>query len=375
MHGRQGLQAGAPMNDNAEILFSDDVAGHIADSGASWVRINFRLGSRFKDWTETKSFGFSALSRYETIIASARKRQLKVLGLLCNEAWNTANVPSDWQINSAEAGQGDGDNAYIREFAERAAGLLVAQFAGQIDHWQIWNEPNGTPTWMYPSNFAWLLARSYVAARQSNAAGLTMVTGGVLSTHSQSSPTMNAAKAGADYLRATYRQGKALAGWEDIKRTFGSYPLDVVGQHLYIDQWWPTSQARVEQVVGFMQAASAEQEKATTKPIWVTEIGWATNNVNERIQAENLRTAYATLKALPYTPLAFWFFLLDEPLVGLWHGLVRSDGTPKPGWETLRQVNEIHIYPRPQLGSIVSRGLLAIGKVLAALHLRPLLKR
>jgi hypothetical protein len=82
----KGLQPGAPMGDNGEVWFTSQVAARIAASGASWVRLNFRLGPRFKDWTETTTLGFSALSRYDTIVSNALNNNLQVLGLLCNEA-------------------------------------------------------------------------------------------------------------------------------------------------------------------------------------------------------------------------------------------------------------------------------------------------
>jgi len=101
--GPQGLQPGAPMWNNGEILFTDAVAAKIAASGAGWVRLNFRLGPNFANWTDTSAFGYSALSRYDTIVDNALNNNLKVLGLLSNEAWNTRNPPpAEWQENNAE---------------------------------------------------------------------------------------------------------------------------------------------------------------------------------------------------------------------------------------------------------------------------------
>ena len=65
--GPQGLQPGAPMGDNGEIFFSNEVAARIAASEAGWVRLNFRLGPNFSDWTSTSNLRFSALSRYDII--------------------------------------------------------------------------------------------------------------------------------------------------------------------------------------------------------------------------------------------------------------------------------------------------------------------
>jgi hypothetical protein len=164
-------------------------------------------------------------------------------------------------------------------------------------------------------------------------ANVTIVSGGILSTHSRRSTTLTSANSGADYLRDTYRRGKATASWEVHKATYGSYPLDVVGQHLYIDHWGRTTSSRVEQAVRLVRDAYvAEEGGKTDKTTNVTEIGWSTDVVSERIQADNLRTAYTKLHELSYTPRAYWFLLQDIPVARLFFGLLRSDGKPKRAW-------------------------------------------
>jgi hypothetical protein len=349
MQTRQGLQPGAPMGDNGDIYFNDDIAARIAASGTAWVRLNFRLGPNFKDWTEAETFGFSAMSCYDTIVNCALDHNLRVLGLLCNEAWPGRNQPGDWRANSAEVGRGTGHNPYIAEFVTFAASKLMAHFAGRISHWQIWNEPNASTTYLYPSNFAWLLRRCYVAARDAGSPTLTVVSGGLLSTHGMDSNKLTSSNTGADYLRDTYRKGKAYAGWFDVKKVYGSYPIDVIGQHLYIDQWSNTTAARIEQATSLVRKAYvAEEGGKSDKPIHITELAWANNNVDEQTQAANLKIAYLKLKQLSYTPLTYWFFLQDVPLAGLYHGLLRSDGSEKPAWVTFREINEIHVSPAPR---------------------------
>lgn len=232
---------------------------------------------------------------------------------------------------------GSGDNTYIQNFETHAARVLIPHFAGKIDNWEVWNEPNAPLTYIYPSNFAWLLRRTYVAAKDSGVPGLTMVSGGVLSTHSQASTTLTSANTGADYLRDTYAQGKAHADWETLKSTYGSYPLDVIGQHLYIDQWGRTKANRIEKAMSLVHDAYVAGEGgSTSKKTHVTEMGWSTSLVSERIQADNLGTAYAKLKQLTYTPRTYWFFLQDIPVANLFHGLLRSDSTEKRSWTSYK---------------------------------------
>ncbi len=555
--GPQGLQSGAPVGNNGEIYFTDEAAAKIAQSGAGWVRLNFRLGPNFKDWTDTATLGFSALSRYDTIIDNALNNRLKVLGLLSNEAWNTRNPPpAEWQENNAEeerlvgywkfdegsgtatsdaSGTGNdaalidspvwspdisptivyeniysllfdgaagyvavphhsslqlaadvtvaawvktnnadgsadvivskwgsagnrnywlgklsgaslafyvdnaqnvtadltlvhdgqwhhvagvanaakglltiyvdgsarntatydgtsetgtadvyigasadspiqiwdgwiddvrvyaralsgtevetlasgtleranGDNRYIQEFETGTARVLIPHFAGKIDHWQVWNEPNASLTWLYPSNFAWLLRRVYVAAQESGGPKLTIVSGGLLSTHGRDSTNLTAANTGANYLRDTYHQGRIYADWEDIKSAYGAYPLDVIGQHLYIDQWGRTTARRIETAVKLVRDAYVGEEGGSTnKTTHITEFGWDTNwGVDEQTQADNLTTAYRKLKGLSYTPRSYWFFLRDEPAANLHRGLLRANGSEKPAWNAYQNAN------------------------------------
>jgi hypothetical protein len=349
MNTRQGLQPGAPMDNDGNILFTDEVAAKIAASGVGWVRLNFRLGPRLRDWKDSVTLGFSALSRYETIVDTALKHNLKILGLLCNEACNWQVSEDEWRANSAEKSAGNGDNAYIREFAAAAVGVVVPYFSGKIEQWQIWNEPNCTVTWLYPSNFAWLLSRSYIAARDSRAPNVKIVSGGLLSTHSMSSTTLTPDNTGASYLAATYQRGVSLAAWAEIKREYGSYPLDAIGQHLYIDQWTSTSAARIEQAVSMVRSAyTAAEGNRYSKPIYITEVGWNCTNVTEKMQAANLRTAFLKLKTMPCTPVSYWFFLRDETAMGLKHGLLRDDGSEKPAWQMYKEMNDVHVFPEPQ---------------------------
>src|SRR5439155_6237253 len=96
----------------------------------------------------------------------------------------------DWTANSAEAAGGSGDNAYAQGFARGAAGALALHLAGHVDAWEVWNEPNAWTradgagrfaggTYLYPSNFAWLLRRSRDAIKQAQPTA-QVIAGGLL---------------------------------------------------------------------------------------------------------------------------------------------------------------------------------------------------
>jgi hypothetical protein len=380
----RGLQDGWAIDNSCGVLFTPGVAETIADAGAEWVRINFRLGAS-KTWTETLTcHGLSALDLYDTVVDNARAEGLQVLGLLSNESWPGAQA--EWQAGSAEWTGGSGDNAYLVAFSKNAAAVLGGRFEGEVDAWQVWNEPNAYSTYspvtgytgstfIYPSNFAWLLRH---VADEMDAAGVTgtlLVSGGAFGhdlppavtpagvgverkrgdpqTPGYAAPPKPgepaaplgadpvAEKSGAEYLRATYAQGIALAGWSPFRITHGAYPLDGIGQHLYVDQGNTTSATKIAAYLAAVRAVALEHPEAPLPPTWITEVGWTTASVSPAVQAANLKTAYETFGATGYVGPAFWFQLRDIAGAGLYYGLLTPFDPPwtrKPAWGAFRQI-------------------------------------
>jgi hypothetical protein len=113
--GPQGLQDGWAVGDQGQItggqLLSDEV-GYMQQAGAGWVRVNFRLGQCFANWTAVGCNGQTALETYDQVLANLQAKNLKVLGLPSSEAW--PGQQSDWTANNAEnTPGGNGNNAYI----------------------------------------------------------------------------------------------------------------------------------------------------------------------------------------------------------------------------------------------------------------------
>ena len=128
--GTQGLQDGWAVGDQGQVtggqLLSDEV-GSMQQAGAGWVRVNFRLGQCFPNWTAVGCNGRTALQTYDQVLATVQAKNLKVLGLLSSEAW--PGQQSDWTANNAEnTPGGNGTNAYI----DRAT--TVARGAAWLNH-------------------------------------------------------------------------------------------------------------------------------------------------------------------------------------------------------------------------------------------------
>ena len=381
--GNQGLQDGWAIDDSCHVLLSAEVAAKMKEAGAGWVRINFRLGSS-KDWTETATCNpDSALDLYDRVVTNAEENGLEVLGLLSNESWPGGQ--SGWQENNAEMDEGNGDNPYLDGFSKMAAVPLAQHFSGRIDTWEVWNEPNAYTNYsattgytggsfIYPSNFAWLLRHVYEDVKDAGITGVQFVSGGLfghdlggLDSVVEGRPVtkrgdpitrgygrgpendLDAAlgarppkdsdvlASGSEYLRATYEQGKVNAGWNKIQATTGSFPLDGIGQHLYVDQGGTTSATKIDSyLLDVRNAYTAYEGKKTTKGTYVTEVGWATDRVDEDTQAKNLEIAYGQFSKTSYLRTAYWFQLRDIAAASLYYGLLTPFGPPwteKRSWD------------------------------------------
>ncbi len=339
---KHGLDGGWAINDAGEYDFPLSLYRKIpliVQAKAGWVRLNFRLGAHYQDWTTPDSRGKSALDQYDVVVNACLAKGLQILGLVCNEAW--PGPQSDWCAGNAENGLGNGDNPYMLALTN-AFVEITKHYSGAISDYEIWNEPDAwkthpSPTvylggsFIYPSNFAWLLHHAYNA----RIAGVTIISGGLFGNNNDGSPIP-----GDSYLRATYRQGKAFAKWEDDLRTYGSYPLDTIGQHIYVDQWGSTSSAIIKSFLDAVHNAASQNEPPPfRKPTVVTEIGWNTANVSESIQASNLAVSFDVINQTSYVTRAIWFNTQDQDIVptGFNWGLYHLDGTPKPSCKAFQE--------------------------------------
>lgn len=374
--GDQGLQGGWAVDDAGNPVFYHSVADQLPlmrQAGAGWVRINFRLGGCFSDWTTPGCNGRTALQTYDEVVNRARNQNLQVLGLLSNESWPGGQ--GQWTANNAETTSGNGDNSFVRAFAERAAGPLARHFAGRVGWWEVWNEPNawtdrdgaGNPrggTFLYPSNYAWMLRRAHAAIKDARS-DLMVVSGGLLA-HDQGGATFfvrpdsqtgeqprrevrhgervgerrsartagieyasaacqESRPSGAAYLCDVYVMGLGEAGWSR-----GAAPLDHVGLHLYVDQIGVTSRQKIAAYLTEIRSAYAAYEGAGTgKRIEMTEGGWTNDFVSEATQATNVRILYDALRSAGYVGRGYWFGVQDIPEAGLLYGLYDGDGRAK----------------------------------------------
>ena len=149
--GNQGITGGQAISNSGQVGFANSIANQypiMHEAGAAWVRIEFRLGDCFDNWTtasklstcQAQTGAKTALDLYDEVVSTAQSHSLQVLALVDYESWKGS--PSQWTASNAENTGGSGDNAYVRAFANNAAGVLANHFKGRIAAWEIWNEPN-----------------------------------------------------------------------------------------------------------------------------------------------------------------------------------------------------------------------------------------
>lgn len=341
---QKALDVGWVLDNDGNLLpgLSQEV-NYAKAAGAALVRIDFRLGSQ-TSWTQT------LLGNYGQAITMFKSAGIGVIGLVSAGATTDANQ-ADWTANNHENNPaGTGDNTFLNTTYTAALTTLISYFHGNpydVKLWELWNEPNvystvnGTTytgaSYIYPSNFAALLLDSYQAIKKRGGfSDVSLISGGIFG---QSAPggAYDALHAGAAYLTSTYQQGIAVGGWATFQSTYHTYPLDDVGQHIYVDQGGYTAPATVQAYEDWLRGAYTAFEGAdTSKNTIVTEAGWTTgggagvSTVSTDQQAANLDALYWAAKAVPYTPIVTWFQLQDNPAANLYFGLYDPSWNPKP---------------------------------------------
>lgn len=328
--GPHGTQPGQPLTDLGYVALNDQVAQTLADTGAGFVRVNFRLGPYQADTPEWYAI-------YDGIVNRLRSRGLEVIALMTNEAW-PGGQPL-WIANAYETTGGNGWNPYLQNWCNfflRAA----THWQGKIKYWELWNEPDCLAV-IHPSNYGALLANAYDLARTNNLP-VEIISGGVCGGYTPYGPA---------YISETYRVSITNTGWfTQMKEKWGTYPLDHIGFHVYPNCSGTLNTSWLSNYLDDVYSSYRVYEGVnTTKKLFLTEIGWQANSllpditvckVSESRQASNLTSMFNIVNSKPYVKCVTWFFLKDEPAADLYFGVFRHTGLgesdKKPSWANLK---------------------------------------
>lgn len=290
----------------------------IHDANIQFVRMDFNwdlLNPTRDEWQ---------FDDYDAVVNIVRARQLEVLGVLDYASWwaSSAQTSNDWRVRLYS----EPTNAY--DFA-RYAYAVVNHFKNDVRVWQIWNQPNTQTFWKpqpNPARYVALLQEAYLAAKYADPDAV-IVFGGLSGNGVAGGGDVQLA---GDFLENAYRAGA---------RGF----FDVMAIHPYL---LPNSGIATLRAKIAATRAVMNQFGDQAIPLWLTEIGaptdvtwWSNAPPQSEADAANwLQAVFTQLWDL--TPTIVWYELQDRAGddAADHFGLLRADGTPKRGYETLQKI-------------------------------------
>ncbi|WP_409484486.1 glycosyl hydrolase [Arsenicicoccus dermatophilus] len=309
-----GVQTNVSWRDYAHLTRELDL---MQQAGVPWMRLDV-------SWASLQERGAGQYSqwyvdRLDRITYEASRRGIRILGTI-------AGAPSWLAVKSFTRYRIPYDGAAL----ESPARFLAARYAGKIQAWQIWNEPDcglDACSTVDPADYLPLLKAGYRGVKAGNTAA-TVVSAGL---------------SGIDqaWLRRFYAAGAkgnfdALALHPYIAPANGSPRLQPAGTNPY----------RLTNTPAAVQVMRENGDGG--KPIWFTEFGWTTgrqagayDGVDEKLQAYFLRDAAILVHDnYPQVTHMFWYDMRDRTDSNVYEnnfGLLRADGAPKPAYWSLKE--------------------------------------
>jgi hypothetical protein len=307
---------------SGEPLPDEDLLERLAAADAGTLRFNLGWG------TVQPRPGPYDWSRFDEVVGEAAERGIRVLPTIYGSPPWVEPEPERPPLD-ADAKRAFGD--FVLAAAERSGqGGSLWQLRPEIEpapirDWQLWNEPNSVLFWKpRPSTDQYLeLLRSFDSALERADPAARVVLAGLFPTPRGGIPSDR-------FLRELHDAGAD-----------GLY--DAIAIHPYA-----TTPARaLDAIEGKRELLNSLGERS--KPIWVTEIGWASGGtpspltVGPERQAEYLtetfRAAEAAREELQIEGV-LWYSLTDLP-GRAWpshSGLLAREGDEKPAWDALAEL-------------------------------------
>lgn len=220
---------------------------------------------------------------YDDTFDALTQRHIQILGVLGHPPGWATNDPYDDPYNNSFSAPD------AQRFAAWAA-QTVARYRHQIRHWQIWNEPDNVLFWR-PSPDPVAYAR------------LVIMTSRAIK---QVDPEAIIVSAGVNPFNMAFLNRATDAGlWSAI---------DIVAIHPYVNPSPPESSGLV-QAIHYLDGLQARYGR---RPVWVTELGWASGTSDrDPASANPAQQAQYVTQSIPLlwqagVDVVFWYAFKDE---------------------------------------------------------------
>lgn len=329
-----GVSTGGPFMwlDDAEL---DRELAVIRSAGVAWLRIDV-------DWSAVESTrGQLRWTNTDRIVAAAERHGLSILGIV-------TYAPGWAQVPGVERGNTHGQPADPAQFAGFAR-AAASRYAGRVDAWEVWNEPNLGSFWApRPDAAAYTrLLRATYPAIKSVAPSTPVLSGGL-------APAVDASS-GSQISPVTFAR--------DMYRAGGKGSLDALAVHPYSYPALPddssTSAWNTFQRLQLIRAEMVRQGDGA-KQMWLTEFGAPTGSsrvsISEPAQAEMIATGIELARSWDWVGPLFIYNGRDtgtdrsDPEQNF--GLVRRDFSLKPAFSAvLSAARDGTVLPAVDIGT------------------------
>ncbi len=282
----------------------------VRDLGVQWVREDFHW-HRIQPAPDVWDWTFN-----DAAMRALLNRDIEVLGVLGpSVGWATPYRNDPLNDVSYYAPDHDLFLDYVR--------AVVTRYRRYVDYWEVWNEPDNVTFWRPrpdPVAYADLLMRTSALIKSIDPQAQVLIGG--FNPFDMS------------FARSVAEQG----AWNSF---------DIMAIHPYVDPYSPEA----GNIAAAADMARALGNQYGPKPIWVTELGWASGpgdrdrigRTNADMQASFLVRSLLLLWESGVERI-FWYALKDDP--GNPYGLFEvGDGRldfsrPKPAYDALKTLNQ-----------------------------------
>ncbi|MCP5105515.1 MAG: cellulase family glycosylhydrolase [bacterium] len=278
-------------------LSENDVLQKVKDAGIKWIRIDM-------DWAEIeRTTGTFDYARVDRVVNYADANGLSVLAVLAyTPGWANGNKGRNYPA----------DNVYYwKTFVQET----VNRYRNAVKYWCIWNEPNLTEFFVPGKDI--FVDQVFKPAADS-------IRG-----------TDSAAFIVGPELSHLTSVGREWYFWMTYILTECGQYIDIVSHHIYKLEGVSHIYDLLETGDNLIPAVKEVIEDAGqgSKPFWITEIGWHTNEVSEEEQGNKYLAMLSKRKEKSYPGKLFFYEIIDDPAPGIhpW-GILRSNLGEKPAY-------------------------------------------